>query len=148
MTSKWTTIRVPKELADLLKKMSEEKGMAYWKVIMNAISWYNAVAKDTRRRDEIPLLDKISWYIVKLSYSVSKFKDEPSENNLNWLTKMVGQIYERLKVDVSYILRTAKAYMESRSKDDLIELNMAWKMAITDIIYYGFLKNLPEEEEK
>jgi len=147
MKTDWTTIRVPKSLARRIRELSEEKGVAMWKILLQLTSFYSSIVKDTRRRDEIPILDKLSWYIVKLSYSISKMKDEPNEENFKWLVKTISQIKDRLNIDVTYILDIAKSYMATKSKQDLIELNMAWKQAVLDIFYYGFLRSLKESEE-
>jgi len=144
----WSTIRVPKELKNKLLELSEKKNVAYWKVIQEALSWYQSNVLETRNRELIPDIDKVSWYIVKLSYSVAKFRDNPSKENFEWLQKIVLQIKERLGVNLDYLIKIARSYQLtfnndetlSQYKENLIELWMSWKMAVIDMFYHAYLK--------
>lgn len=127
-------MRVPQPLAEKIRALSEKENLVQWQVIEKALSFYETLKKNPAKKADLSQLDKVSWYIVKLSYSVSKLKDDPSEENMQWLEKMVQQVKERLGVDVSYLLQAAKTYAKTRSKEDLIELNMSWKMAVADLI--------------
>ncbi len=136
----WTTIRIPKELKEKIEDLSRKKNVAYWKVIQEAISWYQSTVIETRNRELIPDIDKVSWYIVKLSYSVSKLRDNPTDDNFQWLEKTVMQIKERLGVNIDYLLKSARSYQLEQSKENLIELWMSLKMAVIDMFYHAYLK--------
>jgi len=145
--AKWTTIRIPVELKNKLLELSQKKNAAYWKIIQEAIAWFQSSVVETRDRDVIPEIDKASWYIAKLSYSLAKFKDKPSEENYQWLVKVINQIRERLGVDLQYLVRTAMAYQVEQNRENLIEFWMAWKMAIVDIFFkYVLSKTIKESK--
>ncbi|RLC76725.1 MAG: hypothetical protein DRJ03_28095 [Chloroflexi bacterium] len=137
---KWTTIRIPVELKDKIEELSRKRNQAYWKIIQEAIAWYQSNVLETRNRELIPDIDKVSWYIIKLSYSVSKFKDKPDQENYQWLEKTILQIKERLGVNIDYLLKSARSYQLEQTKENLIELWMSWKMAVIDMFYHAYLK--------
>ena len=78
---KWTTIKVPKEIRDKIREISESEGRAYWRVLTEAISFYVTQKKKPRVKEDLPALDKCSWYIAKVSMSVGALKENPNESN-------------------------------------------------------------------
>lgn len=135
---RWTTVKVPIELADRIRKIARARNQAHWQVLDEALGLLEAKLASgygTRSKPKIEIdLDKVSYYIMKLSYSVTKFKEKPTKENLDWLRKTCSQIADRLGVDMSLMIRAAETYYRTKSKEDYVELNMAWKNAIMQLI--------------
>jgi len=133
-TMRWTTIKVPKELHTQLKTLADSKNMAMWELIAVMLSHYHEKTKDGKQYRNIDHLDKISYYIMKLSYSVSALKLNPTKENLEWTRKTIDQIATRLELDLGDLRKAAESYYRRRDKEALIVLNMAWKSAIKRLI--------------
>jgi len=138
---RWTTVKVPTELREFIRRLALKENKVEWQVIMNALSFYYMQKQKPRVKEDGSLIDKISWYITKIGTSVGSFKENPSEENLEKLKRTAQQIQERLGVDTSLLVRVAESYMRYHDEDSRMELNAALKMLILDIIY----KKLVEE---
>jgi len=135
MTRKSTKlIRVPEELYNRLTKIAEEKDLPIWKVIAEALSYYEHYTKKTKEMQKLPRLDKASWYCYKLSASVGSLRENPTEENLTLLTKTCKQLEERYGIDASLLVKVATEYQKSKSTKDKIELNEIAKLVVGDII--------------
>jgi len=132
---KWTTIKVPTEVRNIVKKLMEEEKKPAWKIIVESVLWYNRIKRRPYEKAELPVTEKISWYIAKLCMSVGAFKENPTKENLERLQKTLTQIKERLKIDTDIVYRTAVAYQRKPETENRIELNMATKSVVFDIIY-------------
>jgi len=130
----WTTIKVPRELRDKLREVSEREDKAYWKVVIEALSFYVAQKRKATLKEQLPKLDKASWYIAKCAMSVGALKENPSEANLQYLKRTLAQIEERLGVDTKLLARVAEEYARLKSVKARVELNGTLKMLIVDII--------------
>jgi len=131
---RWTTIKVPTELRELIKRIAVKENKVEWQVIMNAVSFYYAQAQKPRIKEDASLLDKVSWYITKIATSVGELKANPTQENFERLKRTATQIQERLNVDVSTLIRAAEAFIKYPDPDSRMELNAALKMLILDII--------------
>lgn len=132
-----TTIKVPVELRDEMKRVAEKKGVALWELIAQAWSIYRSKVSEgfgDKSNDVKIDMQKAAYYIMKLSYSVTKFKENPSKENYDWLVKTAEQIESRLGVDLSLLKRIAEQYRRVQDKQTTYELNMAWKNAIMSIM--------------
>lgn len=132
---KWTTIKVPAELRDRIKALAERMGTAEWRVVLMGVSFLAKQIEEPRIKEDLPLIDKVSWYIAKLAMSVGAFKENPTEENLQRLRRTCLQIAQRYGIDTSIVLRTAEDYMRSPGTDTKIELNMSLKMVIVDMMW-------------
>ena len=139
---KWSTIKVPKEFLEKLREVSENEGRAYWRVLTEALSFYVTQKKKPKKKTELPILDKCSWYIAKVSMSVGALKENPTEKNLNYLRRTLEQIEERLGIDTSLLWKIANDYAKEQSTHNKMELNMTLKMLIVDIICYALMPKL------
>ena len=158
VTSKSTSIWVPVDLKDRIKKLSERYGKPQWKILLDALSLYETQLRKPRAKEELPVIDKITWYIEKLCMSIGALKENPSEDNLAKTSKTIAQIRERLGVDTSLLERAVGDYVKlvNKKTNDAIEkhrdldeatmeLNMALKTTLIEIIYRYVLK---EDESK
>ncbi|MEO2151425.1 MAG: hypothetical protein ABGW50_02055 [Thermococcus sp.] len=145
---KWTTIKVPIEVANKVREVSARTGKPAWQVVLEGIECRERTKTKAYSQQNIDELDRVSYYIMKLMISVERFKLKPNGENLMWLEKTANQIRDRLGVDVGYVVRAAKEYARTLMKDDYVELNMMAKLAIGDILRGTVLRSKEEEAEK
>jgi len=131
---KWTTIKMPVELRDKINELAEKMEKPAWKIVMNAISFFDEQLRNPRLKERLPVVDKISWYIVKISMSVAEFKVNPTDENFARLIRTAEQIKERLGIDTDLLLRAAEAYKKEPNTDNRMELNAALKMLVFEMI--------------
>jgi len=138
--TKWTTIKVPTEVRNIVKKLMNEEKKPAWKIIVNSVLWYNRMKRRPHEKAELPKAEKISWYITKLGMSVGAFKENPTKENLERLEKTLKQIKDRLGIDTDIVYRTAVAYMRKPNTENRMEVNMAVKSVIFEIIFTHIYK--------
>ena len=143
MPKTYKYIRVPTEVHEKLMELSKKLNVPLWKVIMEAITFYEQVIRKPKVRRSLPRLDKASWYAFKISQSVGAFKENPSKQNFEYLQRTCQQIEERIGVDCDLVLKMAEEYMQTKSVSAKIELNDVTKLVVADII----VKMLFGEEE-
>jgi len=138
MTTKWTTIKIPKEIHEKIKQYRQRYGKATWRIILEALSFFETISRKPRSKEELPDLDKFSWYITKLATSFGAFKENPSHENLIYLEKRVKELREKLGIDASHLALLAERYMRAKNDEEKkklrIELNMAFKSVIKELL--------------
>jgi len=137
---RWTTVKIPVELRDKINDLAKKEEKPAWRIVQDAIAFYYAQKQKPRIKEDASLVDKISWYIAKISMSVGEFKANPSQENFERLRRTAQQIQERLGVDVSLLIRNAEAFMRSPDNDNRMELNASLKILILDIIMNKLVK--------
>jgi hypothetical protein len=153
---KETTIYVPVEFKQKIKELSERTGKAQWRILLDALTLYESTLRKPRVKEELPVVDKVVWYMQKLSMSIGALKENPSEENLNKTVKTIQQVRDRLGVDTSLLERAVTDYVRlagsapqdpaSRHRfldEATMEVNMALKSVLLEIVYTHILK---EEE--
>jgi len=139
---RWSTVKVPGELRAKIRALAEDEGKAEWRIILDALSFYEAQKRRPRLKEELPVWEKVSWYVVKLAMSVGELKAKPTPENLELLRRTCLQIEERLGVNTGLLVRTAEAYLKDPSVDNRMELNASVKMVVFEIIYTHLFKTL------
>jgi len=152
---KGATIWVPIEFKEKVKALAQKQGKAEWKVLLDAIALYEASLRKPRVKEELPIVDKVLWYIEKLCMSVGEFKANPSEENLQRTLRTVSQVKERLGIDTSLLERALIDYSRmvkgsNKSREEeaeaRMEVNMALKSVLIEITYKWILKEeLPSQ---
>jgi hypothetical protein len=145
---KETTIYVPVEFKQKIKQLSEKTGKAQWRILLDALALYESTLRKPRTKEELPVVDKVVWYMQKLSMSIGALKENPSEENLSKTMKTIQQIKERLGVDTSLLERAVVDYVRlvdfeasDRLLDEAVtEINMALKSVLLEIVYRWILK--------
>jgi len=153
---KETTIYVPVEFKQKVKELSERTGKAQWRLLLDALSLYESTLRRPKTKEELPIVDKVVWYMQKLAMSIGALKETPSEENFNKTMKTIQQIKERLQVDTGLLERAVTDYVRlagSAPQDPVsrhrfldeatMEVNMALKSVLLEIVYTHILK---EEE--
>ena len=105
------TIWVPVEFKERVKALAQKQGKAEWKVLLDALALYETSLRKPRAKEELPVVDKVIWYIQKLSMSVGELKASPTEENLQRTLKTIQQIKERLGVDTLILERALTDYV-------------------------------------
>ena len=134
MTS-WKLIKVPEHLHSKLFKIAKEKDKAMWEIIEKALEVYEIYERKDKPKKEIPVIDRISWYVIKLAMSVGAFKENPTIENYQQLEKTARQVKERLGIETGEIIEIAKRYFDEGDETEIkIELNMALKFVVMHMI--------------
>lgn len=136
----WTTVAVPRALHSLIKAVAEREKRPAWSVVQQAVSFYYAQSKQPRLKENLSLLEKVSWYVVKVCMSCGAFKEDPSDEKLRKLEKAVSEAAARLGVpegSAALLLRTARAYAsssEAERKRLRTDVNVALKMFVVELL--------------
>lgn len=134
----WTTIKVPTEIRDKVKELSEKLKMPQWRVLLELLNHYTVILQKPKKKKELPEIDKAAWYIVKLAMSVGAFKENTTEQNKQRLLDTISQVGDRLDVDISLLVKAVNDYMRhkgtARETDARMELNEALKITVIEII--------------
>jgi len=135
--TKWFTIRVPKEVKDLLDQLqnyADLQGLPYWRIVSRALTYLKNMHQGGRKKSEIPRLDKAAWYSLKLGIAVGALKAQPDQEKLERLKEVAFQLRDRLGIDVDLLIKAAKDYVDQPTTQRTIELSDVAKMIIGDII--------------
>ena len=113
--------------------------------MLDALTLYETTLRKPKTKAELPAVDKVLWYIQKLSMSIGALKDNPSQANLLKAQKTIEQIRERLKVDTKLLELAINDYarlIEKKEKRDEanLEINMALKSVLLEIVYNYILR--------
>jgi hypothetical protein len=147
--SKGATIWVPVEFKQKVKALAEKLGKAEWKVLLDAVALYETTLRRPKTKEDLPVVDKVIWYIQKLAMSVGELKASPTEENLQKTLKTVQQVRDRLGVDTSILERAVNDYYKllkgnkGEREDEVearMEINMALKSVLIEIVYKWILK--------
>jgi hypothetical protein len=155
---KGATIWVPLEFKQRVRQLAQKQGKAEWRVLLDALSLYETSLRRPKVKEELPVVDKVLWYIEKLCMSVGEFKASPTEENLQKTMRTVSQVRERLGVDTSLLERALTDYARmvkgnSKSREEeaeaRMEVNMALKSVLVEITYKWILKEeLPTQSSE
>jgi hypothetical protein len=149
---KGTTIWVPIEFKQRVKALAEKQGKAEWKVLLDALALYETTIRRPKTKEDLPVVDKVIWYVQKLAMSVGELKASPTEENLQKTLKTIQQVKERLGVDTAILERAVNDYYKllrgnRREREDEVEarmeVNMALKSVLIEIVYKWILKEEP-----
>jgi len=134
--TKFHTIRVNDYIFNYLNKLEKKTGLSKQTILMNAISMYRAFLTSKQRfvksQDR---LDKAIWYMIKLSYAVFSFRENPKEK-FNELMQIIEQIENRLNLDLSLLKKTALEYLNASTvtNEHKINITNALKLSLVDIL--------------
>jgi len=157
--SKGTTIYVPYELKERIDSLAKRYNKDRWKIVLEALSLYETSIRRARVKEELPVVDKVIWYVEKLAMSIGILKAVPTKENLQKTMKTIQQVRERLEVNTAILERAVEDYVNAMSvqiddparKHDVVdevtmELNMALKSVLIEIVYRWILKEEAKEE--
>ena len=128
----WKWVRIPKEIHDEIKNQAQREKTAIWKILTRAWSYWRTTNRNHHVKHSD--LDKIAWYIYKLSSSVGELRGFPKPGNLKQLEKTCQQIQKRLGVNTGKILLAAYQYLRDPSSKNRMVLNDSAKSVIFDIL--------------
>jgi len=116
MTSKWNNVKVPDYLLEKIDSISKREKRARWQIIYDSVSYYEAQKKKPVIKSELPKLEKVSWYIAKLSQAVTWYITNPDENHYQFTVKTISDIGSRLDVDVKELLGVLETFKNIKKK--------------------------------
>jgi hypothetical protein len=162
MTSKRSSVSLPREIFDKLDSLSKRTRKSKQNIILEALSLYETQIRRPRIKEDFPITDKIIWYMMKLSMSIGALKENPTEINFNKTMKTISQIRDRLKVNTSILEKAVQDFyismrtlpedpsLDPSLRHDVIdeatmEINMALKSVLIEIFFNYIYKEAPEE---
>jgi hypothetical protein len=95
------------------------------------------VPEPPRFSDEMPLpeeVDRVAWYITKISASWGSFRENPSPENLNRFVKTVNQVAQRLGIPAGDLVAAAEYFVKVRSEKAKSVVNEAVKRFVARIV--------------
>ena len=116
MTRKWCNVKVPDYLLENIDSISKREKRARWQIIYDSVSYYEAQKKKPVIKSELPMLEKVSWYIAKLSQAVTWYITNPDENHYQLTIKTISEIGSRLDVDVKDLLGVLETFKNIKKK--------------------------------
>jgi hypothetical protein len=134
--TKFHTIRVNDYIYNYLLKLEKKTGFSKQQILLNAISMYRAYLSSKQRFIKTQdRLDKCVWYMLKLSYAVFEFRQNPKEKFQN-VMEIIQQIESRLDIGLSLLKKAVMNYLNAKeiTNELKIEITNALKLSLIDII--------------
>jgi hypothetical protein len=129
MPEKTVHIRIPVSLKKELQEKAKQKKVAMWQIILESLTTHRHVKAGMVQRSEI---DKISWYIYKVSSSFGELRANPNVENKTATLETLRQLHDRLGIEVSDAEIVVKQYDGSHNKKK--SLNDVGKLIVMRII--------------
>jgi hypothetical protein len=88
-------------------------------------------------KDETPIpeeVDRVSWYITKISASWGSFRENPSEDNMNRFIRTVNQVSQRVGIPAGDVVAAAEYFYKVRSEKAKAVVNEAVKRFVARIV--------------
>ena len=137
-TKEYTTITVPVSLKEKIATIADRKKVAMWRVINEAMSFYETIQRKPKEKARLSELDKCSWYVFKFVKSVSLFQENPTKQNWLYLQDRIEELASRIfgkKIpELDVLAKLCKRYMENPSRELKIEINETAKVIVSKII--------------
>lgn len=133
----YTYIKIPKYVMMWIEDIKARTGLSEEQIIIKALDHYYTLVRLPHRKKDLPRLDKVSWYIIKLVSALTYFKVNYTEQQKHRFMEVLNQIEERMKVDCSVvkdILKNIRTRGGRMPTDVIIELTGAVKLVIADMI--------------
>jgi len=146
---KWTVVTVPIEVKTLLERIKSRSNhdAPNWRLILDALSFYEALRSKPKMVEDLDKVEKISWYITKLSLAYGTFAVNPTEESMAQLIERLQEVEMRLQVDTSVVQKMVNQYAkikdEQERKKFRIQMNQAFKMIIKEMIIKAGENNGP-----
>jgi len=95
------------------------------------------VPEPPRFSDEMPLpeeVDRVAWYITKISASWGSLRENPSPENLNRFVKTINQVAQRVGIPAGDAIAAAEYFYKVRSEKAKTVVNEAVKRFVARIV--------------
>ena len=137
---KWGTIAVPQEAKDLIERIKSRSGenKASWKIVVEALSYYDTIRSKPKVAMSMDMIEKVSWYITKLSLAYGSFATNPTEETTAQLISRLQELEMKTHIDTGVLQRLVAQYTrlkeESERKRARIEMNQAFKLVVKELM--------------
>jgi hypothetical protein len=88
-------------------------------------------------KDETPIpeeVDRVSWYITKISASWGSFRENPTPENMNRFIRTINQVSQRVGIPAGDVIAAAEYFYKVRSEKAKAVVNEAVKRFIARIV--------------
>jgi len=139
-TRKWKTIAVPQEVIDLLNRIKSRSGQdtANWKILVEALSFYENFREKPKMVNEFSSIEKVSWYITKLSLAYGTFATNPSEDTAPQLIERLQEIEMKTQGDTSVLQKLVNQYIKIKDENERrkfrVQMNQAFKLLVKELM--------------
>jgi len=135
MGRRWTTIKVPEEVANLIRSLRQRTGKSSWQIIVESLSFYDNMLREQGHFSKSSNVDKAAYYILKLITSASYVKFSKYEESLEKFKQVVGQVSERLNISCQELIPAAEKLIKEKSGKSIHTFNMVLKSCIIKLIF-------------
>jgi len=97
----YKNIHVPPSLHERIKAIAEKEQRPMWEVIDQAISYYEATLRRPRLKEDLPWVEKVSWYIAKLSAAIAWYATTKDDAHFTNSMKTIMETETRLGVNLA-----------------------------------------------
>ncbi|RLE88781.1 MAG: hypothetical protein DRJ67_01055 [Thermoprotei archaeon] len=129
---RWKWVRIPEEVWRSIRDQARRENIAIWKVLQRAWSYW--VSASRSHHIDVANIDKLAWYVYKVSASVGEFRARPTEENLKWIENNAKILKDRYGIEADKLVLAARQYMKRPTKKSRMVLNDAAKEVIIQII--------------
>jgi len=123
-------VKIPTTAYEYVRERSKARGMPMWQYILQSVNFYEASLRNISVSDATKA-QNASYYVIKATMAVTEFIHKPKKDNYEKVVKILNQIKERKKVDITVLLQLIEAYYSKRRKSlirvmiqELIKLNI------------------------
>jgi hypothetical protein len=95
------------------------------------------VPEPPRFVDETPIpeeVDRVSWYITKVTASWGSFRENPSEDNMNRFIRTVNQVSQRVGIPAGDVIAATEYFYKVRSEKAKAVVNETVKRFVARIV--------------
>jgi hypothetical protein len=88
-------------------------------------------------KDETPIpeeVDRVSWYITKVTASWGSFRENPSEDNMNRFIRTVNQVSQRVGIPAGDVIAATEYFYKVRSEKAKAVVNETVKRFVARIV--------------
>lgn len=135
MARRWTTIKIPSEVLQVVRSLRERTGKASWQVIVEALSFYDNLLRKREHYSMSSDVDKIAYYILKLVTSATYLKMQQNHESLEKFKRVVEQVQQRLNISCEELIPAAEKMIRQPTGRNVHTFNMILKSCIVKLIF-------------
>ncbi len=135
---RYKSIKVREEVYNAIKNYAGRHGMTISSAVLQAVMFLTETERKPRVKENLPLADKVSWYITKTIMSAGAFKAVPSDDNYQRLVKNLEDLHERFNIDTSLQLDIVNKLRGKQQwiVDEKMDFNAVFKVLVLQLLWY------------
>ncbi|PMP89124.1 MAG: hypothetical protein C0173_06075 [Desulfurella sp.] len=150
MPARYRSIKIREDIYNLIKDYKQKHKVPISTAVAHAVSFLQQAERKPKVKENLPLADKVSWYITKTVMSAGAFKENPNEQNFNYLMQNLSDMKKRLGAEISFAQEAAQKMMAKKKEnwtvEEKIEYNTAVKSLVLQLLW--LLENTIEHSQE